>query len=284
LPNGIRARFKHAVSGGGEVTDFTDIKAGLQQTWGAGDYSVIATALYPTAEVLCEDVNFSAGQRILDVACGSGNVSLAAARRGAVVTGIDFVAALLERAQERAAAEWLEIDFREADAEALPFDDGSFDAVLSGFGVMFAPDQERAAAELLRVCRPGGVIGLANWTPNSAATELTNLVAEYVPQAPDLRSPDEWGTASRLKELFGSRVRSMTIKDRSFLWRDLSAERLVENYRANLGQMSNAFAQLDPRQSEELSRGLAQIALRHNRATDNTIASAFSYVTVVINT
>jgi ubiquinone/menaquinone biosynthesis C-methylase UbiE len=266
------------------VTDFTEIKAREQQIWGAGDYSVIATALYPTAEVLCEDVNFSAGQRILDVACGSGNVSLAAARRGGIVTGIDFVVALLERAQERAAAEWLDIDFREADAEALPFDDGSFDVVLSGFGAMFAPDQERAAAELLRVCRPGGVIGLANWTPNSAATELTNLVGEFVQRPRHQHAPDEWGTAARLKELFGSRVRSMTLYDRSFLWRDVSAERLVENYRSYLGEMSRAFAELDTKQSEDLSKGLTQIALRHNRATDNTVACAFSYVSVVIRT
>lgn len=266
------------------MTDYSEIKARHQQIWGAGDYSVIATALYPTAEVLCEDVNFSAGQRVLDVACGSGNVSIAAARRGAVVTGIDFVPALLERAQERAAAEWLEIDLREADAESLPFDDASFDVVLSGFGVMYAPDQERAAAELLRVLRPGGTIGLANWTPNSAATEMSDVVAAYVPTEQDPRSPAEWGTAERLRELFGSRVRSLRLRDRIMLWRDVSVERFVETYHAHLGPMNRAFAQLDHRQTESLAADLSRVALRHNRATDGTIAVAFSYVTVVITT
>jgi SAM-dependent methyltransferase len=266
------------------MTDFAEIKARHQQTWGAGDYSVIATALYPTAEVLCEDVNFSAGQRVLDVACGSGNVSLAAARRGAVVTGIDFVPALLERARERAAAEWLEIDLREADAEALPFPDASFDVVLSAFGVMYAPDQERAAAELLRVLRPGGVVGLANWTPNSAATEMSDIVARYVPALDEPRSPAEWGTASRLGELFGRRVRSLRLRDRVLLWREVSTDRFVETYRSHLGPLNRAFAGLDHAQTDALAGDLAAVALRHNRATDGTIATAFTYVTVVITT
>ena len=266
------------------MTDFAEIKAQHQQTWGAGDYSVIATALYPTAEVLCEDVNFSAGQRVIDVACGSGNVSLAAARRGAVVTGIDFVPALLERARERAAAEWLEIDLREADAEALPFPDASFDVVLSAFGVMYAPNQERAAAELLRVLRPGGLVGLANWTPNSAATEMSETVARHVPGIEDPRSPAEWGTAARLRDLFGRRVRSLRLRDRVLLWREVSAERFVETYRSHLGPMNRAFASLDHQQTESLANELAQVALRHNRATDGTIATAFTYVTVVITT
>ncbi|MDQ3411689.1 MAG: class I SAM-dependent methyltransferase, partial [Chloroflexota bacterium] len=150
------------------MTDLVAVKQRQQQTWAAGDFSVIATALYPTAEVLCDDVDFSSGQTVLDVACGSGNVAIAAARRHTAVTGIDYVPALLDRGRQRAAAEGLDIEFREADAEALPFEDGSFDVVLSAFGVMFAPNQEQAAAELLRVCRPGGRIGLANWTPGSA--------------------------------------------------------------------------------------------------------------------
>jgi SAM-dependent methyltransferase len=265
------------------MTDWEAIKARQKRVWGAGNYSVIATALYSTAEVLCEDVNVPAGARVLDVACGSGNVALAAARRRAEVIGIDFVAPLLDHARERAAAEWLDIDFREADAEALPFPDASFDVVLSAFGVMFAADPERAAQEMVRVCRPGGRIGLANWTPASAMTEISRLAAQYVPPPDERYAPSEWGTAARLSELFGGRVRAMRLRDHVWLDRAVSAEQLVDLYRTYLGPVAEAVAELDEARARELSAGLIEIARRHNRATDGTIAMACQYVTVVID-
>ena len=260
--------------------DLAAIKGRQRQTWGDGDYAAVAAVIYPTAEVLCDDAGFSAGARVLDVACGSGNVALAATRRAADVVGIDFAPPLLERARERAAAERFAIDFREADAEALPFPDGSFDAVLSAFGVMFAPDQERAAAELLRVCRPGGIIALANWAPTGAVAELFQATARFAPPPPGLRSPMEWGAAARLRELFGDRP--MRLNDQVMLKRDPSHEAFVETYRTQYGPTMRAFAGLDEAAAAEYAAALRGIAERHNRATDGTVAAAFAYVTAVV--
>ncbi|HEY8445599.1 MAG TPA: methyltransferase domain-containing protein [Thermomicrobiales bacterium] len=265
------------------MADLDAIKARQKQVWGAGNYSVIATALYSTAEVLCEDVNVPAGARVLDIACGSGNVALAAARRRAEVVGIDFVPSLLDHARERAAAEWLEVDFREADAEALPFPDASFDVVLSAFGVMFATDAERAAQEMIRVCRPGGRIGLANWTPASAVTEIFQLAARYLPPPGNPSAPSEWGTAERLRELFGDRARSMRLRDHVWLDRAVSVDHLVDLYRTYLGPIAEAVTELDETRAGELQDGLRAIVQRHNRATDGTAAMACQYVTVVID-
>jgi len=265
------------------VTDLETVKQRQQQTWATGDYSVIATPLYPTAEVLCDDVAFSSGRTVLDVACGSGNVAIAAARRHTDVTGVDYVPALLDRARQRAAAEGLEITFQEGDAEALPFADASFDVVLSAFGVMFAPDQERAAAELLRVCRPGGLIGLANWIPTGAVADLFRLTLQFAAPPPGVRPPVEWGTVRRLHELFGDHVSSIRLHDRVWLSRYASAERFVDNFRTYFGPVHNTFAKLDEQRATEFAAGLADIAHRYNRATDGTIAAAFAYVTVVID-
>ncbi|MBA2730718.1 MAG: class I SAM-dependent methyltransferase [Euzebyaceae bacterium] len=267
------------------MTDLVAVKQRQQQTWAAGDFSVIATALYPTAEVLCDDVDFSSGQTVLDVACGSGNVAIAAARRHTAVTGIDYVPALLDRGRQRAAAEGLDIEFREADAEALPFEDGSFDVVLSAFGVMFAPNQEQAAAELLRVCRPGGRIGLANWTPGSAPADLFRLSAQFVatPPPPAAQPPIAWGTAGRLHELFGDQAAALRLHDRVWLARFDSAQHWVDTYRAYFGPVHAMFATLDERRAEEYAAGLADITHRFNRATDGTLAVANAYVTVVID-
>ncbi|MDQ3693363.1 MAG: class I SAM-dependent methyltransferase [Chloroflexota bacterium] len=267
------------------MTDLAAVKQRQQQTWAAGDFSVIATALYPMAEVLCDDVNFSSGQTVLDVACGSGNVAIAAARRHAAVTGIDYVPALLDRARQRATAERLEITFQAGDAEALPFEDGTFDVVLSAFGVMFAPNQEQAAAELLRVCRPGGRIGLANWTPASAPAGIFRLSAQFAaaPPPPGLQPPIAWGTASRLRELFGDHAASIRLHDRVYLARYDSAEHFVDTFRAYFGPVHNTFATLDPQQAAEYAAGLAGITHQFNRATDGTLAVANAYVTVVID-
>ena len=264
--------------------DLAAIKQRQQQVWGDGDYAAVAVPLYPTAEILCEDVGVSAGERVLDVACGSGNVALAAARRHADVVGIDYVPSLLERARERAAAERLAIEFRAADAEALPFPDASFDVVLSAFGVMFAPDQERAAGELLRVCRPGGLVGLANWTPTSAAADLFRASARVAPPPPGRRSPVEWGTAERLRELLAERVRSIRLRDHVWHLRVASADAFVDFYRTRFGPIVRTFAQLDEAAAQEYEAALREIALRHNRATDGTVAASFSYITAVITT
>ena len=168
--------------------------------WGSGDYAVVGTTLQIVGEMLCEAVDLRGGQRVLDVAAGNGNATLAAARRFADVVSTDYVGALLERGRERAAADRLAVTFQEADAEALPFADASFDVVLSTFGVMFTPDQQRAASELVRVCRPGGKIGLANWTPESFVGQLFKTIGKYVPPAPGMKSPALWGSAAHLDD------------------------------------------------------------------------------------
>jgi SAM-dependent methyltransferase len=258
------------------------IKQRQQAMWAAGDYSAVATYLYPTAEVLCEEVGINPGARVLDVATGSGNVAIAAARRHAHVVGIDYVPALLERGRERAQAERLAIDFQEADAEALPFPDGSFDIVLSAFGVMFAPNQEQAARELVRVCRPGGRIGLACWPPFGGSAELFTVSSRYVPPPPGLKPPVLWGTATRLNELFGDRARSIRMLDRTYLLKFESPEIFVERFRAQFGPVLKAFEQLDAAQHQAYAGELADIMRRYNRAMDGTVSAGFNYVVALI--
>ena len=190
------------------------MKSRQQATWSSGDYAVIGTTLAITGELLCEAVDLRPGQRVLDVAAGNGNATLAAARRWADVTSTDYVAALLERGRARAAAERLPVTFQEADAEDLPFADGSFDVVLSVFGVMFTPNQEQAAQELLRVCRPGGKIGLANWTPDGFIGHVFRTIGKYVPPPPGVKPPALWGTEQRLRELFGDGIAELTVNRR----------------------------------------------------------------------
>jgi ubiquinone/menaquinone biosynthesis C-methylase UbiE len=189
-----------------ETLDFTAIKGRQRQTWASGDYHVIASLIVPIAERLSDAVDLRAGQRVLDVATGSGNVAIAAARRMCAVTGVDFVPALLDRGRSRAAAEGLPVTFEEGDAEALTANDGSFDVVLSALGVMFAPNQEQAAHELLRVCRPGGRLGLANWTPEGWIGEMLRVVSRHVPPPTGLRPPTRWGTEDGLRELLAHGV------------------------------------------------------------------------------
>jgi len=178
---------------------FENLKERQRSAWSSGDYAIIGTTLQIVGESLCEAVDLRAEQKVLDVAAGNGNASLAAARRWAHVTATDYVPALLERAAERAKAERLVIDIREADAEALPFHDGTFDVVLSTFGVMFTPNQEKAAAEMLRVSRPGGKIGLANWTPEGFVGQMFKIIGKYIPPMPGVKPPSAWGTEARLR-------------------------------------------------------------------------------------
>ena len=218
---------------------------------------------------------------MLDVATGTGNAAIAAARCLCTVTGVDYVPELMDRARARAAAEHLPVDFVEGDAEALPCRDGEWDAVLSVFGVMFAPDQERAAAELTRVCRPGGTIALANWMPDGFIGELFRTIGRRVPPPPGVRAPAEWGSEPRLRELFGDRVRDLRLNRREFVFRFRSAEDFADYFRAHYGPTLKAFEALDDDGGKLLYADLVELANRHNVATDGTPKIRSAYVEVL---
>jgi len=258
------------------------IKQRQQSIWAAGDFSMIATPTTIVGERLCEAVDLRAGQRVLDIATGSGNTALAAARRYCEVTGIDFVPSLLERARERATAERLDIDFREGDAESLPFPDASFDVVLSTFGVMFAPDQARAAAELLRVCRPGGKIGLTTWPPEGFIFELQRTSARYSPPPPEgFQSPVLWGTEKRLRELLGDGVSSLSLTRLTLLMRHTSVDEWLQFTRNYLGPVRQLVESLDPERQRAIGCEVASLAHAHNRSGDATMAVPAQYVEVI---
>jgi SAM-dependent methyltransferase len=261
--------------------DLAAVKLRQRATWASGDYAVIGSTLSITGELLCEAVDLRAGQQVLDVAAGNGNVTLAAARRWAHVTSTDYVNALLERGLARAAAERLPVTFREADAEQLPFADGSFDVVLSAFGVMFAADQEQAARELLRVCRPRGTIGLANWTPDGFIGQVFRAIGKHVPPPPALRSPALWGTEERLRELFGDGVAELRIRRRSFVFRYRSADHWLEVFRTYYGPVLKAFAAIDPAAQASLASDLHGLLGSMNQGGSDTLAVPSEYLEVV---
>ena len=265
-----------------QKVDHEAIKLRQHGAWSSGDYAVVGTTLQIVGERLCEALDLRSGQAVLDVAAGNGNASLAAARRWCDVTSTDYVAALLERGRERAAAERLDISFREADAEALPFADGEFDAVLSTFGVMFTPDQERAAAELLRVCRHGGKIGMANWTPDGFIGQLFKTIGKHVPPAPRLRSPALWGTEERLTELFGSAGTSIQTSRRDFVFRYRSPDHWLQVFRSYYGPVLKVFAALDPQAGTALTKDLMALVGQFNRSGDATVAVPSSYLEIVV--
>jgi len=262
--------------------DLDAVKVRQQATWSAGDYAVIGTTLQIVGESLCEAVDLRAGNRVLDVAAGNGNASLAAARRWCEVVATDYVPALLDRARERAAAERLAIEFREADAEHLPFPDGSFDVVLSTFGVMFTPNQERAAAELVRVCRPGGKIGLANWTPESFIGQLFKAIGKHLPPPPGLKSPALWGTEVRLAELFASAAEEIDAQRRDYVFRYRSPAHWLEVFRTYYGPTYKAFGALDAKQQAVLADDITALLGRFNRAGDESLVVPSEYLEVVI--
>jgi ubiquinone/menaquinone biosynthesis C-methylase UbiE len=262
--------------------DLTALKTKQQAAWSSGDYAIVGTTLQIVGEELCEALDLRAGQKVLDVAAGNGNVSLAAARRWCSVVSTDYVAALLERGRVRATADGLAIEFKEADAEALPFADGSFDVVVSTFGVMFTPNQERAAAELLRVCRSGGLIGLANWTPDGFIGQLFKTLGKYLPPAAGVRSPALWGTRDRLTEMFGPAAVSIRTQPRFFNFRYRNPEHFVEVFKTYYGPMLKAFAALDTAKQAELRTDLLALIARMNKATDDTMVVPSAYLEVVI--
>jgi ubiquinone/menaquinone biosynthesis C-methylase UbiE len=262
--------------------DLEAIKARQQATWSSGDYAVIGVSIPIVAELLCEAVDLRAGQRVLDVATGNGNAALAAARRFADVVGVDYVPALLERGRRRAAAEGFTIDFREGDAERLPVADGSFDVVLSTFGVMFAPDHARAARELVRVCRKGGKIGLASWTPEGALGESFRVIAKYAPPPPGLQPAMAWGTEKHLRELFGSAVTNWSVERKRFVFRYRSFEHWLDMFRSYYGPIHKTFAALDAAKQDALTRDLRELLTRINRSGDATLAYPAEYLEVVV--
>ena len=262
--------------------DLSAVKAKQQAAWSAGDYAIIGRTLQIVGENLCEAVNLRAGERVLDVAAGNGNATLAAARHFAEVTSTDYVPALLERGRARAEAEGLQVTFREADAEALPFADSTFDVVLSTFGVMFTPDQARAAREMLRVCRPGGRIGLANWTPASFIGELFKVLGRYLPPAAGLRSPALWGTEERLKELFSEAEASIQATPRIFNFRYRSPAHWMEVFRTFYGPVNRAFLALDTPRQDELERDILNLLSRFDRGGAGGLVVPSEYLEVVV--
>ena len=261
--------------------DLEAIKDRQRQTWGAGDYSVIGTTLQIVGESLCEAVDVAAGWRVLDVAAGNGNAALAAARRGGDVTATDYVGDLLAGAQRRAEAEGLPLETRVADAENLPFADEEFDAVLSTFGVMFTPNPERAAAELQRVCRPGGKIGLANWAPDGFIGSMFRVIGKHVPPPAGVPSPLAWGTEARLHELFETADR-IDIARRQFTFRYRSPQAFFETFSTYYGPTERAWTSLDANGRVALREDLIALATEANRRTDGILAAPSDYVEVVV--
>jgi ubiquinone/menaquinone biosynthesis C-methylase UbiE len=257
------------------------IKARQQAMWASGDFAVIGTTLQIVGEVLCEAIDLRSSAQVIDVAAGNGNATLAAARRFARVTSTDYVPALLERGQERAKAEGLDVTFEVADAEALPYPDASFDVVLSTFGVMFAPDHDRAASEMLRVCRPHGRIGLASWTPAGFLGQLLRTVAKHVPPMPGVRSPLLWGTADHLQQLFAGAT-SIEHQTRFFAFRYQSAEHFVDVFRTFYGPVLKAFAALDANGQAALETDLLSLLRSSDRGDASGLVVPAEYLETII--
>lgn len=261
--------------------DFVAIKTKQHAAWSTGDYSVVGVTLQIVGETLCEAMDLRAGQSVLDVAAGNGNCSLAAARRYCDVTSTDYVADLLERGRTRAEADGLKMDFQTADAEDLPFEGGSFDAVTSTFGAMFAPNQAQVAAEMLRVCRSGGKIGMANWTPDSFIGGLFKTLGKYVPPAPGLKSPALWGTSEQLETFFGEGGKVTAVR-RDYVLRYRSAEHWLEVWRSIYGPLQKAFGALEPAQQDALHADLIALVEAMNPAADGTMVVPSAYLEVVV--
>jgi len=262
--------------------DFAAIKLRQQATWASADFAVVGTTLQIVGESLAESADICAGERVLDVAAGNGNATLAAARRFAQVTSTDYVPQLLEKGRTRAQAEGLDVEFRAADAEDLPFPDGSFDAALSTFGVMFAPQHTRAARELLRVVRDGGRIGLANWTPEGFVGQLFRVVAAYVAPPAGVKSPALWGTEPHIVELFGSRAADIRTQRKHFNFRYLSAAHWIQVFRDYYGPTHKAFAALDGTRRSALEADLTALLERLNVGAGRSLVVPGEYLEVVI--
>jgi ubiquinone/menaquinone biosynthesis C-methylase UbiE len=266
----------------GQSVDLAAVKSRQQGAWSSGDYAVVGTTLQIVGEQLCEALDIRAGQKVLDVAAGNGNVALAAARRGGDVIATDYVPELLERARARAVADGLRMECREADAEALPFGDASFDVVVSTFGVMFTPDQDKAASELVRVCRPGGKIGLANWTPDGFIGQVFKTIGKHLPPPSGVKSPALWGTPARIREMFEPHATAIELQPRHFAFRYLSAAHWIKVFKTYYGPMLKAYAALAPQAQAALTADLEALVARFNRAGDGSMVTPSEYLEIVI--
>ncbi len=264
------------------MPDLAALKTRQHAAWSSGNYAVVGTTLQIVGEELCEALDIRAGSKVLDVAAGNGMVTLAAARRWCDVTSTDYVPALLELGRARAEAEGLAVAFKEADAENLPFAEASFDTVVSTFGVMFTPNQDKAASELLRVCRRGGQIGLANWTPEGFIGQVFKTLGKYLPPPAGAKSPALWGTRARLTELFGTEASSIKAESRVFNFRYRSPEHFLDVFKTFYGPILKAFAALEPVKQRELRGDLDALVGRMNRAGDGTMIVPSEYLEVVI--
>ncbi len=263
-------------------TDFSALKTRQMGAWASGDYAVIGTTLQIVGEQLAEACDLRCDERVLDVAAGNGNATLAAARRGCLVTSTDYVAGLLERGAERARAERLAVDFQVADVEALPFGDASFDAVVSTFGVMFAPDHARSAAQMSRVCRPQGRIGMANWTPDSLVGRMFKVLGRYVPPPPGVQPPSLWGVKSHLQSLFGERAAAIDTTERMFNFRYRSAAHFIEVFRTWYGPVHKAFAALPADKAAALDADLTTLLNSLNQGGAGALRVPSEYLEIVI--
>jgi ubiquinone/menaquinone biosynthesis C-methylase UbiE len=258
------------------------VKTKQQGAWASGDYAIIGTTLQIVGEQLCETMNLKPGSKVLDVAAGNGNATLAAARRFCDVTSTDYVDTMLEKGRARAEAERLPVTFEVADVEALPFEDSSFDAVVSTFGVMFTPDQERAASEMRRVCRSGGTIAMANWTPDGIIGQVFKTLGRYLPPPAGVKSPALWGTQARIGELFGAKADSIDLTAREFVFRYPSNDHFMDIFRTYYGPMHKAFLALDEDRQKKLDADLRAVLDRFNTVNDGTLVAPGAYVDVVI--
>lgn len=258
--------------------DYRALTGRQQATWATGDFHEISRQIVPVSEALCQAVDPRPGERVLDIACGSGNTALIAARRYCEVAGIDYVPALIDRARRRAAAGGLAIDFQVADAQALPFEDASFDVAVSVFGVMFAPDQEKAASELLRVCKPGGRIALASWMPEQFGKDFFGLHARFMPPPPGIRPPQRWGTEAGLSELLGAGTTSITSERRGNRVYHPSIDHAVETFTTYFGPSGRALQSLDTSARADFKREMGELFHRYNEANDGTLVFETRYL------
>jgi ubiquinone/menaquinone biosynthesis C-methylase UbiE len=265
-----------------QAVDLEAVKQVQQKTWSEGDFSMVGDRISIVGEELAEAMEIIPGDRVLDVACGSGNTTIPAARRAwGNTVGLDYVPELLERARERAACERVEIEFVEGDAENLPFDDASFDVVLSSFGVMFAPDHQKAADEMLRVCKPGGQIGMANWVPDSFVGEMFMTTAKHAPPPPGVKPPILWGTEDHLRELFGEKISSMSVERATVKFSFLSPQHYIEYFRTYFGPMKMAFARVGEDGAADLEADLLAMLERHNIAGERAMVAPSEYLRVI---
>jgi len=262
--------------------DWAAIKQRQQATWASGDYAVIGTTLQIVGESLAEAADVRAGERVLDIAAGNGNTTLAAARRFAEVTSTDYVPTLLDKGAQRARAEGLDVRFQVADAEALPFDDGSFDAALSTFGAMFTPDHQATAREMLRVVRDGGRVGLANWTPDGFIGRLFKVIGAHVPPPAGVKSPALWGTEPHIVELFGPQAAQIRCERRHFHFRYRSPAHWLQVFRTFYGPTHKAFAALDEAGAKALEREIAALLESMNTGGAASLVVPSEYLEVVV--